>query len=203
MCICTCLIARDRAIRPCNLRNSIVLISFSQGGSMIINTKTSNQTRQKGHSLYLFTVLTLALSPLLHCASLPPSWLFYKLSGSVATEPTLSCLNLFYLSAYVSPVPRLASTTPQGFVALLHSSSALLCHRSRLDYFSRFRPRSHRRSHFGVRPWVSTPVPVPVLDPSPSPSPFTSPFVPTTPLPSSFPPLNPYDFPRPSEPITP
>ena len=84
----------------------------------------------------------------MHCASRPPSCLFSKLSESAATEPTLSCLSLVYCSAYVSHVPRLASTTPQGFLALLHFSSALLRPRSRLDYFSHFRPFSHRRSHF-------------------------------------------------------
>ena len=58
------------------------------------------------------------------CAPPPASLLFFRLSGSAATEQALSWLHLFR-STQVSPISHIASTIILRFLALLRLSSAL------------------------------------------------------------------------------
>ena len=48
----------NRAIRPCHPSPSmpLALIIPNKGGSMILVTKTSDQTRQRGHYVYMYVV---------------------------------------------------------------------------------------------------------------------------------------------------
>ena len=49
VCVCVCAYSHNRAIRPCHPRHSIVTrIDPPKGGSMIIITKTSDGTQQRG-----------------------------------------------------------------------------------------------------------------------------------------------------------
>ena len=89
---------------------------------MILVTKTSDQTRQWGHTLSTCTNLTWALSTL--CS--PPCFLVDPQVirvGSYWTNPFFS--TFFSLSTHVSPVSRTASTAILRFLALFCPPSAL------------------------------------------------------------------------------
>ena len=108
MCVCVCVciyeIAHKRAIRPCHPTRYMPLsLVLPRGGSMILTSKTSDQTRQRGHTLSTCKVLTQALSTVLYLMlpSLLPCYCnsifsLLSLSGSAATtKPTLYCLRFF------------------------------------------------------------------------------------------------------------
>ena len=91
---------------------------------MILTTKTSDQTRQKGHSLYLYSSYLnpgyLVLPPLL------PSYSLDYLGRQLLTEPTLSCLRFFLFaprSVCVCVFIKLHITAQSGPVILV-----ILCH---------------------------------------------------------------------------
>ena len=143
---------------------------------MILVTKTSDQTRQRGHTLSTCTNLTRARStlcspPLLPCCSLGyPSWqllnqpfLFYIFFAFHLCLPGFPCgvYSYFAVSCAFSPPFR----PPQSY-----SRSRYRRPRSHLRYSPRFcprsrpRPRSHPRPRPRPRPHpVPAPVPVPVL----------------------------------------
>ena len=175
---------------------------------MVLITKTSDQTRQREHTLSTCTVHTYALGAL--C---PPSasLRFSRLSEFAATESTLSCLRfprcvcIYYnscaFSCNSSPLFHPSQSRPRS--RSRSRSHSHLRSRFHVRYSSRFRPRSRPRSHpvfvhgspspslfpFPSRPRFrprshlilrrSPPPPFPF----PPPTPFTSPFPPPTPIP--------------------
>ena len=65
LCVYIYQIAHNRAIRLCHPRHSMPLaLTLKRGGSIILITQTSDQTRQRGHTLSTFTVLTYILGTL-------------------------------------------------------------------------------------------------------------------------------------------
>ena len=144
--MCIYQIAHNRAIRHCHLSHPMPLA--------LLITKTSDQTRQRRHTLSTCTILTGALSSLCSPTLFPcySRSIFNRLSGLAGTEPTLSFLHFFSLSTQVSPVSHMASTTILRFFALLRLSSApprsyprsrsrYPRSRSHLRYCPRFRSR--------------------------------------------------------------
>ena len=188
---------------------------------MILLTKTSDQTRQRGHTLSTRTVRTYALGtlcppPLLACYSL------HYLGWQLLDQPFL--FYIFLRPTQVSPVSHMASTTLVRFLALLRLSSALpnpilvpAPFPSSYPFPSPLRLTcpSPLPSPFPlcVRPRVSIPVSVPVPAPSPLPSSFSSyaPSFTSTPAPvpvlasspSPFPPPTLFAPSRFSDPVTP
>ena len=112
----------------------------SQGGSVILVTKTSDQTRQRGHTLSTYTNLT---CPLLPCYSLDnPGWQLLNQPFSFyiffAFHPCLprfphGVYNYFAVSCAFSPL----FGPPQSY-----SRSRYRRPRSHLRYSPRFRLRS-------------------------------------------------------------
>ena len=98
----------------------VIRIGLPKGGSMILVTKISHQTRQKGtHSLY-----TSYLSP--ERSALPPLLLFpLDILGRHLLDQN-SLVYFFSTTARVSPVFHVVSITLLGFLALTRPSSALL-----------------------------------------------------------------------------
>ena len=121
---------------------------------MILITETSDQKRQRGHTLSTCTILTQALSTL--CFP-PASLILFRLSGLVATGPTLYFLHYFLFSPKSPSFPtwrlqlfcvflRFFSSLPPSPILSSFPSryprspfpSPLLC--------PRFRPRSRSRA---------------------------------------------------------
>ena len=98
-------------------------IGLPKGGSIILITKTTDQTSERDTLSLLVQFL---LKPGEPCASLSASLIFSKLSESAVTEPIRFCLLSPSPSAQVSPVSHVASMTPLGIFALLRLPSALL-----------------------------------------------------------------------------
>ena len=96
---------------------------ISSEESMVLITKTFDQTRRRGHTHSLR--VQILHKPWVPCAYPPASLLFSRLSGLEATEPTLSCLRFFSFSTQVSPVFDIAYTILVQFHVLLRLSSRL------------------------------------------------------------------------------
>ena len=114
-------------------------------------TKTPDQTRQRGHTLYLY-ISYLSRGYLVRPP--PASLLFSRLSGLAATEPNLSCLRSpppsFHpsLPRFPHRVSASCTSSPRLRPPRSRPSSRPRSHpRSHLRYCSRFRPRSRPRSH--------------------------------------------------------
>ena len=187
---------------------------------MILFTKISDPTRQRGHTLLTCTVLTQVLGIL--CS--PASLLFSRLSVLAATKPTLSCLRFFLFSPKSLPFP---TWHPQLVCGFLRFSTSLPPSPILSSFPSLFPSSSPFPSPLLLSfpsplpspflscasPYASTPVPVPVPDPSQPPSLFTSSFPPPPPPPPPFPslflpptpipPPTPFAPSRPSDPVIP
>ena len=85
---------------------------------MVLITKTSHQTRQRGHALSL--LIQFLLKPSTLGASLPASFLilfiFSRSSGSAATEPKL-CVCVF--SVYLLDCAAAQSGSPSHYICIL------------------------------------------------------------------------------------
>ena len=182
---------------------------------MILLTKTSDQTRQKRHTLSTCTIITQTLGtlcspPLIPCYSLDYlSWqlldqpfIFYIFSSfhpSLPLFPHVVYNSWGVLCFFASPPPSpilpsfpfpFPSSSPFPYPLLLSFPSPLPS-RSHPVFVHGFHPRPHSRSH-------PVPAPSPSPSPFPPPTPCSSPF----PCPTPIPPPTPFAPFRPSNPVT-
>ena len=124
LCVCVCIyqITHDRAIRPCHLSHSMPLALILPRVDQLYLLRKPLIRRDKGDTLYLLYSSYLSSECFVPPAQLTCSSLNY-MGRQLLYQPFL--IYLFSLSGQVSPVSRIASTTPEGFSALLHLSSAL------------------------------------------------------------------------------